>query len=144
MTAFLKKITGPIFLKRMGVEWNSPEKSPKMGMKKYRLAPINGSASGGSHEGTVQGAPSTGFSRLQAVCRGLIHELHALMLEPSVVCMLLCIFLHGKCKPVEGHLKQSKGNKENLDFLQRVVSSCFVLAEALLWATCVTSSFLSF
>ena len=70
MTAFLKKITGPIFLKRMGVEWNSPEKSPKMGMKKYGLAPINGSASGGSREGTVQGGTLHGILTTTSSLRG--------------------------------------------------------------------------
>lgn len=72
-----------------------------MCMIKYRLAPISGPASGVSSEGNVLGAPSTGFSALQAVCRGLVCELHALMFVLPEEHVLLCIFLYGKCKPVQ-------------------------------------------
>lgn len=50
-------------------------------------------ASGVSSEGTVQGAPSTGFSGLQAVCLGLVCELHALMPVLPELHIRLCIFL---------------------------------------------------
>lgn len=111
-----------------------------MFIKRHRPAPIKGSASGISREGTVWKAPFTGLPQIQAVCPWLISERHGVTLELPEAHFLLRSLL----TVVNGELKQSNGNQTNLYFLQRVfLPALSLLIDALLWPIHIVSSFLS-
>lgn len=112
-----------------------------MFIKRHRPAPIKGSASAISREGTVREAPFTGLPQIQAACPWLISERHGVTLELPEAHILLCSFL----TVVSGELKQSNGNQTNLYFLQRelFLPALSLLIGALLWPIHVVSSFLS-